>query len=161
MVMAAEADWAASEMEVAVRMMEGEAGICDGAVYVMTAPEALEVADITPHAPGSQWERVQDTPLLRGSLATVALKLCAWPSWRVAEAGAAATEMAAWGGGVTEGGGSLPGAGECALEFDGTEAQPPARNAANRQNTATATGARATARTPRSEFKVPILQCIP
>src|ERR1700682_4109700 len=138
MVMAAKADWAASEMEVAVRMMEGEAGICDGAVYVMTAPEALEVADITPHAPGSQWERVQDTPLLRGSLATVALKLCAWPSWRVAEAGAAAAEVAAWGGGVTEGGGSLPGAGEWGLEVDGTGVKPPARHGADRTKTATA-----------------------
>jgi hypothetical protein len=134
--------------------MEGEVGICDGAVYVMGAPEALEVAESSPHAPGSQLESAQDTPLLFGSLITVALKFCGWPRWSVEDAGAAATEMPAWGGGVTEVGGVPPGT----LEFDGNEAQPPARMAANRQKTAAAAGERATARTPGSEFKVQILQ---
>jgi hypothetical protein len=155
MVMDAAATLAASAIAVAVSMMEGDAGIRDGAVYVMGAPEALEVAESSPHAPGSQLESDQDTPLLFGSLATVALKFCGWPSSSVEDAGAAATEMAAWGGSTP------PGAGAYALEFDGTEAQPPARIAANRQKTAAAAGARATARTPGSEFKVQILQFFP
>ncbi len=158
---AAEADFAGSATEVAVRTMEAEADICDGAVYVMAAPEALEAAESVPHAPGLQLESDQDTPLLCGSLATVAVKLCVCANWRVADAGVTATEVAAWGGGGSEGGGSPAGEGECALEFDGTEAQPPARRAANRQSTATAMGARATARTPGSEFKVQILQFFP
>jgi hypothetical protein len=94
-------------------------------------------------------------------LATVAVKLCVCASWRVADAGATATEVAAWGGGGSEGEGPPAGEGECALELDGTEAQPLTRRAASRQSTATAIGARAIARTPGSEFKVQILHFFP
>jgi hypothetical protein len=95
-------------------------------------------------------------------LATVAVKLWVWPGWTVMDAGATDTEMEGWGGGITVGGGSLLGADEeCALAFEGTEAQPPARKAANRQNTARATAASRTARMPGSGFKVEILQCLP
>ena len=79
----------------------------------------------------------------------------------VEEGGVTATEIAGRGvgggaPGVT-GGGSALGEVEWALEF-GTEAQPPARRATSKRHTTTATGARVTARTPGSEFKVPILQ---
>src|ERR1700720_4133607 len=117
------------------------------------APEGLVTAEREPHAPGSQWERDQDTPLFCGSLATLAVRLCVCASWIVADAGETATEGAAWGAGVV--------GDDCALEIDGTEAQPPARKAANRQSTATATGARQIARPPGYEFKVPVLRCIP
>jgi hypothetical protein len=50
--MAADAVLAASAMEVAVRLMEADAANCAGAVYVMALPEALEVAERVPHAPG-------------------------------------------------------------------------------------------------------------
>src|SRR5258706_4530404 len=136
MVMAAEAGLAGSAMGVAVRMTEGDAGICNGAVYVTAAPEALEVAESKPDAPGPQFERDQDTPLFCVSLATVAVKLWVWPGWTVMDAGATDTEMEGWGGGVTVGGGALPGAdGECALAFEGTEAQPHAREAARNRDT--------------------------
>ena len=62
---------------------------------------------------------------------------------------------------MLEGGGSPAGEGECPLEVEGTDAQPPARRAASRQNTATALGARAKARTPGSEFKVQVLKFFP
>jgi hypothetical protein len=123
----------------------------------MAAPEALEAAESVPHAPGLQLERDQDTPLLWASFATVAVKVFVWPGWSVADAGVTVTDVAAWG--VLEGGGAPAGVGENALE--GTEAQPPARKAANRQSTATALGARATARTPRREFKVQVLRFFP
>ena len=51
-LMAADAVLAASTMEMAVRMMEADAANCAGAVYVMALPEALEVAESVPHAPG-------------------------------------------------------------------------------------------------------------
>jgi hypothetical protein len=41
------------------------------------------------------------------------------------------------------------------------EAQPPEKKAARRQNTPIATGASVLARTPESEFKVRVPQCIP
>jgi hypothetical protein len=72
----------------------------------MAPPEALEVAESRPHAPGVQLERDQDTPLFCGSFATVAVKPCVWPSWIVEDAGATVTETAA--SGVTEGGELLP-----------------------------------------------------
>ena len=77
-------------------------------------------------------------------------------------AGVATTETAAWGpgGGETEGGGSLPGAGERALEL-GTEAQPPETKAATRLKTASATGAKAIVRTRESGFKVQIPRFLP
>jgi hypothetical protein len=74
--MAAEADFAGTAMELAVRTMEPDLGICEGAVYVMAVPEALEAAESMPQAPGLQLESDHDTPLLCGSLATVAVKLC-------------------------------------------------------------------------------------
>src|SRR6266403_3327646 len=117
MPMAAEADFAASATDVAVRIMEAGADICDGAVYVMAVPEALEVVERLPHATGSQLERDQETPLLCGSLATLATKLCACAKCIVAEAGETATDVAAWGGGVVDGGGP-PLGGEFALETD-------------------------------------------
>ena len=119
----------------------------------MAVPEALEVAESVPHAPGLQWERDQETPLLWESFATVAVKICVCANWSVTDAGEAATEVAACGGGVVVVGGSPVGVGEWALEFEGTEAQLLARNAASRQSTVIATGARATAGTPASEFK--------
>src|SRR5713101_6211771 len=124
----------------------------------MAVPEALEVAESVPHAPGLQWERDQETPLLWESFATVAVKICVCANWSVTDAGEAAMEVAACGGGVV--GGSPVGVGEWALEFEGTEAQPLARNAASRQSTAIATGARATAGTPAFEFKVLILRLV-
>src|ERR1700731_3602400 len=117
------------------------------------APEALVAAEREPHAPGAQWERDQDTPLFCGSLATLAVRLCVCASWIVADAGETATAGADWGGGIV--------GDDCALELDGTEAQPPTRKAADRQSTATTTGARAIARTPGYEFKVQVLRCIP
>ena len=74
--MAAEADFAGTATEVAVSTMELDAAVCEGAVYVIEAPEALEVAESSPHAPGLQLERDHDTPLFCGSLATVAVKVC-------------------------------------------------------------------------------------
>jgi hypothetical protein len=93
------------------------------------------------------------------------VKLFGCPGWSVTEAGVTVTEIAgrgggAVGGGVLEGGGSPAEEGECALEVDGTEAHPPARKA-DRQSTPIAMGARASARTPGSEFKVQILQFFP
>ena len=64
MAMAAEADFAPSVSEVAVITMEADADICDGAVYVIGAPEALDVAERVPHALGSQLESDQATPFL-------------------------------------------------------------------------------------------------
>jgi hypothetical protein len=80
----------------------------------------------------------------------------------VEEGGLTPTEMPARGagGGGGEDEGSPVGEGEWLLEFAGTEAQPPARRATSRKDKATAAGARATARTPGSEFKVQILQCV-
>jgi len=127
----------------------------------MAVPEALEVAESVPHAPGLQLERDQDTPLLCGSFATVAVKICVCASWTVTDAGETATEVAGWGGGVLVVGGFPVGEGVWALEFEGTEAQPPARKAASRPSTAITTGARATAATPAFAFKVRILRSIP
>ena len=125
----------------------------------MTAvPEALEVAESAPHAPGLQLERDQDTPLLCGSFATLAVRICVCANWSVTDAGETATEVAAWGGGVVVVGGPPVGEGLCVLEFEGTEAQPLPRTAASTQSTAITTGARATAGTPGSEFKVLILR---
>lgn len=120
------------------------------------------MAESVPQAPGVQLESDQDTPLFFGSLETVAVKVCVWPNWMVEDGALIATEIgAACGvvGGVDEGGAPL-GEVEWALETDGTEAQPLTRRATSMQDTATARGARATARTPGSEFKVQILQCI-
>jgi hypothetical protein len=103
---------------------------------------------------GSHCDRDHETPLLCGSLATEAINIWVWPGWRVADGGVTATERAACGGGVTAGGGSLPGAGEWALEF-GTEAQPPSKRA-DKDKMAAATGRRTPARTPGSENKVQV-----
>jgi hypothetical protein len=120
------------------------------------------LAESKPHAPGPQFERDQDTPLFCVSLATVAVKLWVWPGWTVMDAGATDTEMEGWGGGITVGGGSLLGADEeCALAFEGTEAQPPTRKATKRQNATRTTGASRTARRPGFGIKVEILQCLP
>jgi hypothetical protein len=89
-------------------------------------PEALGAGESVPHAPGVQWERDQDTPLLWASFATLAMKICVCASWRVTVAGETATEIAACGVGVFVAGGSPAGEDECALEF-GTDAQPAAR----------------------------------
>jgi hypothetical protein len=108
-------------------------------------------------------ESDHETPLFFGSLDTVAVKVCVWPDWIVEDEGFTATEIgAACGvvGGVVEGGGATLGETAWAVEVDGTEAQPPARIATSKQDTATAMGARPTARTPGSEFKVPVLQCV-
>src|SRR5258708_29233923 len=113
----------------------------------MALPEALEVAERVPHAPGLHWDKDQATPLLWGSFATVAVKICVCANWSVADAGETATEMAGWGGGVLVGG-SPVGVEEWALEVEGTEAQPPARTTASRESTVIATGVRATAGTP-------------
>ena len=64
---------------------------------MMAAPEALVGAESVPHAPGSQWERDQDTPLFCGSLATLAVRLCVCASWIVVDAGETLTLMAAAG----------------------------------------------------------------
>jgi hypothetical protein len=137
------ADFVGSKIEVAVRITDDDTGICDGAVYVMAAPEALGVAESVPQLPGAHEDNAQETPSFFGSLATVAVKLCDWPSWSVELAGAATTETAAGAdGGVTAGGGLPAPAGEWpleALEF-GTEAQPPLKKAAHKQRTATAAG---------------------
>jgi hypothetical protein len=105
-------------------------------------------------------ESDQDTPPFFESLETVGVKVCVWLNWMVEAGGVTATEIA-WGvgGGVVgvTGGGSPLGEVERALEF-GKDAQPPARRATSKRHTTTATGARVTARTPGSEFKVPILQ---
>jgi hypothetical protein len=158
---AAEADFAGTATEVAVRTMEAGPDTWAGAVYVMAPPEALALAESVPHAPGLQLERAQDTPLLCGSFATVAVNVFVCPGKSVADAGVTVTDVAPWGGGVLEGGGSPAWEGECALETEGTEAQPPARKAASRQSTATVMGARARARTQGSEFKVQILHFFP
>ena len=93
--MAAEADFAGTATEVAVSTMELDAAVCEGAVYVIEAPEALEAAESAPHVPGLQLESDHDTPLLCGSLATVAVNVCVCANGRVADAGATATEVAA------------------------------------------------------------------
>src|SRR5882762_11718061 len=106
------------------------------------AGSAMEVAERTPHAPGLQVERDQDTPLLCGSFATLAVRICVCANWSVTDAGETATEVAAWGGGVVVVGGPPVGEGLCALEFEGTEAQPLPRTEASAQSTAITTGAR-------------------
>jgi hypothetical protein len=103
----------------------------------------------------------QDTPLLCGSFATVAVKICVCANWSVTDAGETATEVAAWGGGGVVVGGSPVGVEEWALEVAGTEAHPLARKTASRQSTAIATGVRTTAGTPAFEFKAQILRSIP
>jgi hypothetical protein len=120
------------------------------------------VAESCPQAPGRHCANDQTTPLLCASLTTVAEKLCVCPGCRVEAAGEVATDTEFWGAGegVTTGGGSPAGAGECELEF-GIEAQPPIPKEVMRQRTARATGARAATRTPGSEFKVPFLQWFP
>src|SRR5438270_10560783 len=127
----------------------------------MAVPEALDVAERVPHAPGLQLASDQDTPLLCGSFATVAVKSCDCPNCSVTDAGASETELAFCGGGVLVVGGSPAGEGVCALEVEGTEAQPAPRNAASRQDTIIAMGARASAGTPAVKFKVQILRSIP
>src|SRR5258705_10293058 len=114
----------------------------------MALPEALEVAESVPHVPGLHWDRDQATPLLWGSFATLAVRICVCANWSVTDAGETATDVAAWGGGVVVVGGPPVGEGLCALEFEGTEAQPLPRTAASAQSTAITTGARATAGTP-------------
>ena len=127
----------------------------------MAVPEALEVAERVPQAPGLQLERVQDTPLFWGSFATVLVKVCVWANWTVTDAGERATEMAAWGGVVLVGaGGSGVGEEEEWGLGLGTDAQPAARPAASRLRTTTAMGARGTGRAPASGFKVQILRCV-
>jgi hypothetical protein len=129
----------------------------------MGEPEALVVAESVPHAPAAQLERDHETPAFFGSLDTFAVKVCVWLNWIVDDGGVIATEIvAACGGlgGATENGGSPLGEEERALEFDGIETQPLATIATSRQDTATATGARVAVRTPGSEFKMPVLQCI-
>jgi hypothetical protein len=119
------------------------------------------LAESVPHAPGAQLESAQATPPFFGSLETVAVKTCVWLDWIVEAGGVSAMEIAPCGvGGVTAGGGDPLGEGDWALEIDGTEAQPPTRRATSKQDTATATGARATAPTPGSEFKVQGLQWV-
>jgi len=122
----------------------------------------LVVAESCPQAPGAHCASDHATPWLCGSFATVAEKLCVCPGCRVEAAGEVATDtkLSGVGGGVTAGGGSLPGAGECELEF-GMEAQPPTPKEITRQSTVIATGARAATRTPGSEFKMPFLQWFP
>ena len=56
-------------------------------------------------------------------------------------------------------GGSPVGEDEWALGF-GTDAQPAARYAANRQKTTAATGPRGSARAPGSEFKMQVLRYV-
>jgi len=127
----------------------------------MAVPEALEVAESVPQGPGLQLERVQDTPLFWGSLATVAVKICVCANWTVTDGGETATEMAAWGGVVLVGAGGS-GVGEeeeWGLEL-GTDAQPAARYTATKLRKATATGARGTGRAPASEFNVQILRYV-
>jgi hypothetical protein len=99
-------DFEGSAIEFAIRLTAAEEGICEGAVYVMAAPEALVEADSVPQALAVQLgpERAQETPLFWLSLATVAVNcpVCASNSEEVA--GVTLTEMACGGGSATVGG---------------------------------------------------------
>lgn len=76
-VMLAADDFVGSAADAAVRLMVADGGICDGGVYVIGAPEALNVAERVPQVLPLQPEpeRVQETPLFCASLATVAVNV--------------------------------------------------------------------------------------
>ena len=77
-MMVATDDLVPSATEVAVRVTVGDVGRAAGAVYVMAAPEALEVGESVPHAFPVQPapDTVQVTPLSWESPLTVEVKVC-------------------------------------------------------------------------------------
>ena len=80
-VIVAPADLLASATAVAVTITVAGEGTLPGAVYVIIAPEALDVLESAPHAvpehPAPATAQV--TPRFSGSFATVALKFCCCP----------------------------------------------------------------------------------
>ena len=84
-----------SVTEVAVNVTLAGTGTLLGAVYVIAAPEALEVADKVPHVAPLQPvpESVQVTPLFCESFVTVAVKFCVSPVCTLGLVGATLTEI--------------------------------------------------------------------
>jgi hypothetical protein len=83
----------------AVNVIAPGEGTFAGAVYVIAAPEALEVADRMPQVVPLQPApfNVQLTPLFCASFCTVALKACVCPAWTDAAGGVTATAIAGGG----------------------------------------------------------------
>jgi len=81
-VIVAVADFVPSATEVALSVIFAGLGATAGAVYVTTAPEALEFAERIPHVPPLQPEpaSVQLTPLAALSFATVAVNVAVCPA---------------------------------------------------------------------------------
>jgi hypothetical protein len=77
-VIVAAADLVLSLTEVAVSVTVAGAGMLAGAVYVMAAPDALDIADTVPQALPLQpvLESAQLTPLFCESFCTVAVNVC-------------------------------------------------------------------------------------
>jgi hypothetical protein len=90
-----------SATEVAVNVTVAGLGTLAGAVYVIAAPDALDVADKVPHVVPLQPApaRVQVTPLFCESFVTVAVKFCVSPICTLALVGVTLTAIA--GGAVT------------------------------------------------------------
>jgi hypothetical protein len=92
-VIVAEADFVVSATDVAVSVTVGGVGTFAGAVYVIATPEPLDAADNVPHVAPLQPapESAHVTPLLAGSLVTVAVNGCAAPTCTLAVVGATVT----------------------------------------------------------------------
>jgi hypothetical protein len=91
-----------SATDVAVAVTVAGLGTLAGAVYVTATPDALLVAESTPHAAALQPAPVsaQVTPLLVLSLATVAVNGCGCPATTDAVPGATVTAITGSGAGV-------------------------------------------------------------
>ena len=95
-VIVAEKLFVPSATEVAVMLTVAGDGTLAGAVYVIATPDALELAESVPQVlplhpvPLS----VQFTPLFCESFVTVAVKLCVFVTFTLADVGAMATEIA-------------------------------------------------------------------
>ena len=94
-VIVAVADFVPSATDVALSVIFAGLGTTAGAVYVTTAPEALEFAERVPHVPPLHPEpaSVQLTPLAALSFATVAVNVAVCPICTEAAVGEMATEI--------------------------------------------------------------------
>jgi hypothetical protein len=123
----------------------------------MGAPEALDVAESTPHVPPLQPgpDSVQLTPCFLLSLLTVAVKLCACPAGRDKLAGETLTAIDA-----LSGGSELFGVLEETLELTGTEAHPAKSKTIEAADSRTKISLRLVPRTHRAIFKRRLLHAI-
>ena len=109
MVMVTVADFVPSATEVALSVTFAGLGTAAGAVYVSTAPEALEFAERVPHVALLHPEpaSIQLTPLAPLSFATVAVNVAACPVCTEAVVGEIETEIGVVAGGVGADAGAL------------------------------------------------------